>query len=293
MAEVPGVVNNSWLNRVPGVVGLRKQLRLLAIRRRNSRVLRQLGRTPYAQGTQIQQALIALGQEHQPADKKWFTRIEAEREQLLARDEPLVDGSLGKGGLYDVDVTIGNACGVSKRPRPARLLYLLTKALDARNVIELGTNVGISSAYIAAAQQVRGQGGQVTTLDASSYRQRLARTIHENLALDNIGYVEGLFTDTLTPTLEKIGTVDLAFIDGHHQYQPTLDYFNILFNFSTPETVFVFDDIRWSDGMAKAWAEMQADTRLGFIADVTSVGVCVRHREKFGHRWVFDRMQLF
>ena len=99
----------------------------------------------------------------------------------------------------------------------------------------------------------------MVTLDASAYRQRLAKEIHANLGLDNISYVTGLFTDTLQPTLTDMGTVDLAFIDGHHQYQPTLDYLEEILKFSTPDTVFVFDDIRWSEGMKQAWDEIRAD----------------------------------
>ena len=42
--------------------------------------------------------------------------------------------------------------------------------------------------------------------------------------------------------------MDLACIDGHHQYQPPLDYFEALWRYSRQTAIFVFDDIRWSEG---------------------------------------------
>ena len=159
-------------------------------------------------------------------------------------------------------------------------------------MIELGTNVGISSAYIGAALKVNGDGGKIVTCDASSYRQRLAREMHRKLGIDNVSYVEGLFTDTLGDTLIKMGTVDLASIDGHHQYQPTLDYFDKLYGFSTGDAVIVFDDIRWSDGMIKVWSQLQADDRLGLLVDVVSMGIGVHRRAAITERYILPSFEV-
>jgi predicted O-methyltransferase YrrM len=143
-------------------------------------------------------------------------------------------------------------------------------------VIELGTNVGISSAFIGAALTVNGDSGKLVTLDASPYRQRLARQLHSRLGLRNVTYTAGLFNDTLESVLERSGHVDLAFIDGHHQYQPTLDYLDAILQQATVDCAFVFDDIRWSDGMKQAWTEIMGDPRFGLVMDLGSIGVCIR-----------------
>lgn len=206
----------------------------------------------------------------------WRRVIEAERQRLLARRAPLVDGSLGEGGLYDAGQSVRDACLVSKPAEQATLLMLLTRCLRPARVLELGTNVGISSAYIAAGLRLGGGTGKLWTLDASRYRQGIAREMHQRAHLgDLVSYVPGLFADTLRPTLRAIGAVDLVFIDGHHQYQPTLDYFAAILPFATQDTMFVFDDIRWSDGMLKAWKEIREDEQLGLVVDVQSMGICV------------------
>jgi predicted O-methyltransferase YrrM len=80
----------------------------------------------------------------------------------------------------------------------------------------------------------------------------VAQDLHQQLGLDNISYKQGLFIDTLASSLEEAGPVGMAFVDGHHQYQPTLDYFDSIWNRSVDDTVFIFDDIRWSEGMKRA-----------------------------------------
>ena len=283
----------SLLKRIPFAAEVHKRITTLARDRTNKKILKQLENTLYPKGIQIAEALKSLQLKLPHFDQDWTERIEVERERLLSRNELLNDGSLGEGGLYDDGVTIHQACKVSKPPKPALLLFLLTRAIRPLSVIELGTNVGISSAYIGAALKINGQNGRITTLDASPYRLRLAKEIHRNLGIDNISYVEGLFTDTLSQSLEELGSLDLAFIDGHHQYQPTLDYFEEILPFSTPDTVFVFDDIRWSDGMKKAWSKIQSDERLGLIVDLSSVGVCVRRKQNVDKRFVFGSIDAF
>lgn len=108
-------------------------------------------RRPIRPARAIADALQALDQPLAGADAGWFERIEAQREQRgRCEQQLLVDDTLGAPGIYDRKVTVTRACGASKPPRPARFLYLLARALAPRRVIELGTNVGIFSAYLAA-----------------------------------------------------------------------------------------------------------------------------------------------
>ena len=282
-----------WVIRNPVIGPLGRAAKGLVLRmkgRGDGAVVEQLLGLPHPHARETGQAVRALGLPLPDKDREWVDRIEAERTRLFGIDEELVDGSEGEGGLYDEGVTIGQACHVSKRPKPALSLYLMVRALKPKNIIELGTNLGVSSSYLAAALKENGEGGTLTTLDASRYRQKVAREVHGNLGIDNVSYVPGLFTDTLAETVERVGPVDMAFIDGHHQYQPTLDYFNAILPHSTPDATFIFDDIRYSDGMMRAWKELQADERLGLTVDLTVVGVGVRAAEGDPPRVVLPRI---
>jgi predicted O-methyltransferase YrrM len=221
-------------------------------------------------------------------EREFIESIEAARRRLSLREEPLVDGTL-EAGPYDDDVTIKAVCRVSKKPRAALLLYLLVRELKPLKVIELGTNVGISAAYLAAGLKINGQ-GHLVTLEASAYRLRLAREVHESVGLSNVAYVKGLFTDTLESTLREVGPVDFAFIDGHHQYQPTLDYLQKVHGRSISEATYVFDDIDWSEGMARVWAVIQRDPRIAVSIDLNSVGICLGARADGVDRYTSPRI---
>ena len=283
----------SCAKRIPYAVGVYRYAAALNRKRLNRKALDPLKNRSVPQGRNIREALLSLQRTLPKSAREWVGRIESERERLLGCEGPLNDGSLGEGGPYDVDVSIRQACFASKPARPALLLFLLTRTVRPVNVIELGTNVGVSSAYIGAALKAGGQNGTVTTLEASAYRQHLAGDVHRRLGLDNTSYVQGLFADTLRQTLASLGSVDLAFIDGHHQYQPTLDYFDEIMRFSTPDTVFIFDDIRWSEGMKRAWSRIQSDERLGLIVDLVTVGICTRRCRDDVQRIVTDPIHLF
>ena len=254
--------------------------------RRDAAIIEQLARAPHPHAEKIAWALGHLGDGAPVEDRDWITRVETERERLLSLDTPLEDGSIeGYSGPDDTGITISQACHDSKRAKPALMLYLLTRALKPQRIIELGTNVGISSAFLGAAMKMNG-GGSIVTLDGHPYKQKVAADVHGNLGLDNITYVPGLFADTLGDALQHAAPVDIAFIDGHHQYQPTLDYFEAILPHSATDAVFVFDDIRWSAGMAKAWAELRADERFGLVVDLQSIGICARAEKPSAPRTV-------
>lgn len=196
-------------------------------------------------------------------------KIERSRRELLKDRSQLVDGSLGPAGIYDMGQTVADACRVSRNGPSAQLIYSLASEYRPQTILELGTNVGISASYLAAA------GGNVTTLESSPYRLRLAEKLHRSLNLHNIMYVQGLFSDTLKRTLEAMPAVELAFVDGHHQYQATLDYFEAIAVQAAPGCVFVFDDIRWSKGMRRAWKRLKSDERFEVATDLGGMGVCL------------------
>jgi predicted O-methyltransferase YrrM len=195
-------------------------------------------------------------------------QIELQRAETLKDRSPLADGSLGPPGIYDQGQTVADACRVSRQASSAQVLYSLAAEYRPQTILELGTNLGFSAAYLAAS------GGRVTTLEASPYRLQFARKFHRTLGLE-IDHVQGLFSDTLHETLNRLPPIGMAFIDGHHQYQPTLEYFKAIASRAAPGCVFIFDDIRWSAGMRRAWSELRADPRFESVADLGGMGVCV------------------
>jgi predicted O-methyltransferase YrrM len=234
-----------------------------------------LARFEDPRGRQLARILQRLKTDDPVPGSDTLIRVEEQRRQWLSCEEPLVDGTLGDGREWDTGASIREGCEASKDPRPAALLHLMVREFRPATILELGTNLGISCAYLSDALTASGGGGRLFTLEASPYRLRYARELHGRLGIENVEYREGLFVDTLDAALDEIGAVDMAFVDGHHKYRPTLDYFNQVCRRLAPASVVVFDDIRLTPEMRLAWAEITNDRRVEIVVDLYSIGVCV------------------
>ncbi|MEU2898421.1 O-methyltransferase [Streptomyces sp. NPDC001273] len=91
-----------------------------------------------------------------------------------------------------------------------RLLYLLTRSVKARTVVEFGTSFGISTLYLAAAVRDNG-GGQVITTEL---QQEKARRATENFAAAGLGDLVDLRLGDARETLRDLPEVDLVLLDG-------------------------------------------------------------------------------
>lgn len=196
-----------------------------------------------------------------------LSRVEALRGELLASDEVLaVAGSSRTETVRDV-------ARVSSVPhRKAMLLFHLIRRWRPQSCLELGACLGISGAYQGAALALNGTGTLVTIEGSPARADRAARNL-ARLGLDNAQVVSGLFHEVLPPVLPEVAPIDFTFIDGHHDEQATIDYYDRIRPFLSPRSIVVFDDIRWSDGMKRAWSTLRS--RPGACATVNrrQVGV--------------------
>jgi predicted O-methyltransferase YrrM len=148
----------------------------------------------------------------------------------------------------------------------------------------MGTAVGISAAYQAAALSLNGH-GTLVTLEGASTLADIATENFRLLGLDTVELVVGRFQDTLPDVLTKRRPVDYVFVDGHHDEQATLAYFEQILPFLKETALLVFDDIGWSEGMKRAWNTITKDKRLSLAVDLGPVGVCVIDSSVVGRRY--------
>jgi predicted O-methyltransferase YrrM len=92
------------------------------------------------------------------------------------------------------------------------LLYMLTRATRATNVLEFGTSFGVSTIYLAAALRDNGGGQIITTEFEPSKVERARRHLAEAGLADLVEVREGDALDTLASDLP--GAFDLVLLDG-------------------------------------------------------------------------------
>jgi len=107
-------------------------------------------------------------------------------------------------------------------PEDGRLLRLLTEAVGAKHVVEVGTSNGYSALWICLALQ--GTGGKLTTFEIDSRRVALARENFKRAGVDHIAtVVEG---DAHEEVKKLEGPVDMVFLDADKEGY--IDYLNKL-----------------------------------------------------------------
>lgn len=205
--------------------------------------------------------------------------IEALRKQLLADDRVLQIEDLGAGSrtANTRQRTVGQiATAALKSKKYAGLLFRLVKHYRSQNVLELGTSLGITTAYLAAASH----GAKITTIEGSEAIADIAAENFTNLNLKNIQLRRGSFDAVLPSALRPLSSVDLAYIDGNHRYGPTMAYFLQLLSKKGNDSIFVFDDIHWSPEMEKAWGEIKSHPSVRCTVDIFFLGF-VFFRQEF------------
>jgi hypothetical protein len=73
--------------------------------------------------------------------------------------------------------------------------------------------------------------------------------------------------------LERIPEGGLIYFDGNHTYEATLRYFNEALKKKNADSVFIFDDIYWSEGMQKAWLEIKGNASVKVSIDTWHFGM--------------------
>ncbi len=179
-----------------------------------------------------------------------------------------------KGVQYRAPVA--HIASASKPPKSCRTLYYLARLKRPTTVLELGTCVGISAAYLSRAIKRNGN-GHVWTIEGSRKVADIALQTLSNLNLSDVASVIcGPFHETLRPVLAD-RTFDFVFVDGHHDGPATIKYFEQIKQRVRPGAIVLFDDIEWSPGMATAWVQIKADPSIADTTTKLGVGFCVMH----------------
>ena len=180
-----------------------------------------------------------------------YPKIESLRKQLLQNKALIEVEDFGAGStiLKTNKRAIYKMAQSSLKPRKfAQLLYRLVKYYKPESMLELGTSFGITSSYLAAGNPAT----TLHTLEGSPAIANIARSNFESLGLQNVQLTEGDFAKTLQPLLDRLTVIDLAFVDGNHRKEPTLQYFNSLLTKTNDNSILIFDDIHWSEEMEAA-----------------------------------------
>jgi predicted O-methyltransferase YrrM len=216
-----------------------------------------------------------------------YAPIEARRQHLLNSDVTISVADFGAGSHTGAgrQRRVADIARTAAKPRRlAQLLFRLANYFRPATILELGTSLGLTTAYLAVADSHH----RVITCEGCPNTAAIARETFAALGLRNIELVEGNLDDTLAPTLAGLAQpLDFAFFDGNHRYEPTLRYFELCLQHRTDDSVFVLDDIHWSEDMERAWEAIKAHPDVRLTVDLFYIGlVFFRKNQPKQHFWL-------
>lgn len=210
-------------------------------------------------------------------DDPAFAKIEAQRQKLLSNSQKITLTDFGAGSAKNnaKRKTISEIARSALSPaKQCRAMFRIAKFLEAKNILEMGTSLGISTMYLAAEGH-----RHVTAMEGDLNILEYAKGIASALSLPNIEFIEGPFVNTLPKVVDSHSQMDLIFIDGHHAEKPTIQYFEMLQPLVHDNTVIIVDDIYWSKGMQNAWEVLKDDGRITQSVDLFYYGILFFRKE--------------
>ena len=209
---------------------------------------------------------------HQTLKADWVANVERYRHQLLTDRSSVSVTDYGTGSRFS-----GNSkrrvCDIARHsstsPRDGRLLCNLATAMQCHNILELGTNLGLGTLYLAHS----GSCEQVVTIEGCPNLSAIATNGFKQLNVSNITLINGEFSEALPKALQMLPTIDFLFIDGNHNGNATMAYFAKCLPFAGNDSVFVIDDIHKDAGMEQAWNQIVENEKVTLSLDLFTMGI--------------------
>ena len=194
------------------------------------------------------------------------------RHDLLHSREKIQLEEMGAGsriGNFRTSTIAALVKRTSKPKRTAHILYRLLKHYQPTSILELGTSVGLSASLFSLARP-----------QATIHTIEGVQTIHAK-AVEHLGKWDcknvechlGNLDIVLPEVLQEMPAPDLVFMDGNHQEEPTIRYFNQILDYLPESAIVLVDDIHWSAGMEHAWKQIQQHPRVTTTIDLFQLGL--------------------
>ena len=203
--------------------------------------------------------------------KQTIEEIETRRKQLLKSSESITPVDLGAGsfsGKTQTRTIAEIAKNAVSSKEKCKLLHNTAQYYKPNSLLELGTSLGISSLYLSKALPE----ATVYTIEGDLRILGIASS-HKVSKTENIQYINSGFEQGLNKLLSEGQSIDVLLIDGAHHSElqkPLMPYYK---GISHKKTVWIIDDIYWSEDMTEWWTSLKKETRFNVAIDLFHYGI--------------------
>jgi len=208
-----------------------------------------------------------------------YEQVEQLRKAMCKDQRTIQIEDLGAGSRVHPTSTrkVAAIAGSSLKPKKySQLLFRMVAFFQPNSILELGTSLGVTSAYLSLANPT----AKVWSMEGAPAIAAIAEDNFKSLGIDNIEMIRGDFDKTLAPLLATMDSLDFVFVDGNHRYAPTLNYFQLLKPKMREHSIIIFDDIHWSKEMEAAWEAIKKDSAISLTIDLFFIGIVFFRKEQ-------------
>ncbi len=142
----------------------------------------------------------------------------------------------------------------------AKLLYQLSRFYQPKRILELGTSLAWGTLHLHLGHP----DAIIDTIEGCPQTHAISKKLFP-VRTDKIVFHNARFEDYfITLSDEKF---DFIFIDGNHRGPALLEYLDQLKPFAHNDTLWILDDIRWSDDMWEAWNKIVKNPQFHLSID--------------------------
>lgn len=168
---------------------------------------------------------------------------------------------------------IARIAGISKKR--GKLLSKIVSYFSSNDILEIGTSLGVSTVALS----IGNKDGKVTSLEGCANTASIAENQFKKLGISNIELIVAPFDVSLKKVVSN-KAFDLVYFDGNHTKEATLNYFEVCLETVHNESVFIFDDINWSEEMNACWEKIKEHPKVTVTLDTFFWGIVFFRKEQ-------------
>lgn len=177
---------------------------------------------------------------------------------------------------------IASTAGIS--PKRAELLFRVTNYFEPKNILEIGTSLGLATSALALGNL----NAKVITLEGCPETANQCQLQLQKFNFNNVNSIvtefEKYFQDIKLRLKPETENFNLIYFDGNHSKKATLAYFDLLLPTIDNDSVWIFDDIHWSQEMEDAWEILKNHPKVTVTIDTFQWGfVFFRYEQQKEH----------
>ena len=181
---------------------------------------------------------------------------------------------------------IAKTAGISAKR--AELLFRITKYFKPSTILEIGTSLGLATSALAL-----NDFSEVTTLEGCPNTMNQCQLQLQKFNINNVICITTEFSKELTKYNVQPTPYNLIYFDGNHSKKATLEYFELLLPTINNETVWIFDDIHWSNEMEEAWEIIKENPKVTITIDTFQWGFVFFRAEQVKENFIVRTEKSF